>query len=514
MSSDNPHDAGQIGQGPPVSAGLVRRGAKLATVGFIATQVIGLATALVLARVLTKDEIGVFFQGTIVAFLGVAFAESGMLGAVIHRKDRLEEAANTALVATMVSGFALSLVAFALAPVIGWFFHKHQHDVTLVAFAAAPLLLTRASTIIPDALLQRRFAFTRRLFVDPGLALSYGAVAIIFALLGFGVWSMVIGTYASHLFLILSTWSFARWRPHPRLASFAMWRELASYGRHLLVGTTSMHVREGVTTFAIGRAFGATGSTNFNYGRRIAQLPQVANWSIAAYVLFPAFARIADDSQRLRSAFLRAYRWLWIVAPAVGGLFLALGDPIMRVMFGPSWGEAGMILAAMAGIGIGEVIISIVVETGKAAGWSAIVTRLSIINLVAGIGLLFAFLPFGIVAAAMSLSVSSLVVAAGALFWIARVVDISKREIFRETFPGTIAALSATAATWVLDRGLVHASHRGFVLDLGGLAVDALAFAIVYLALLGVLAPGRLAEVRRAGGTIISKVRGARGIPA
>ncbi len=512
MSTDTPHNADHVDSAPPVSAGLVRRGAGLATVGFLATQVIALATAVLIARLLTKDEIGAFFEGSIVAILGAAFAESGMLGAVIQRKDRLEEAANTALVATLASGFVLTLVALGLAPLIGWWFNSHE--VTLVGLACAPLLLTRASAIIPDALLQRRFAFTRRLFVDPGLVLSYGIVAVILAVLDFGVWSLVIGTYASHVFLILSTWLFARWRPRPRLASFAMWRELASYGRHLLFGTAAMHLREGVTMFAIGRAFGESGVTNFNYGRRVAQLPQVANWSIAAYVLFPAFARIADDAQRLRGAFLRAYRWLWLIAPAIGGLFLALGEPIMRVLLGDEWTEAGLILAAMAGIGIGEVIISIVVETGKAAGWSAIVSRLAMINVISGIGLLFVFLPFGIVAAAASVSVSSLIVAGGALFWIARVVDISKREIARETTPGLVAALGATAATWALDRGVVEASYQGFLLDLGGLAVDAAAFSVVYLALLGVLAPARLRDIRRAAGALYSKVRGLRGATA
>ena len=114
---------------PEPAAGLTRtvvRGAGIAGLGFASTLALNFGFYLVLARLATPDDFGVLAAGSLSVGLGMVFAESGMLAAVIQRRDRVEEAANTAFVSTVLGGVALTLLALALAPLIGVVFDSHR----------------------------------------------------------------------------------------------------------------------------------------------------------------------------------------------------------------------------------------------------------------------------------------------------------------------------------------------------------------------------------------------------
>ena len=84
--------------------GTVIRGVTYSGGGFLLARGITLGTYIVLARLVTPVELGQFTAGSILVGIGGLFAGSGMSAAVIHRRDRLEEAAATAVVATVLAG--------------------------------------------------------------------------------------------------------------------------------------------------------------------------------------------------------------------------------------------------------------------------------------------------------------------------------------------------------------------------------------------------------------------------
>ena len=85
------------------------------------------------------------------------------MAALIHRRDRIDEAASTAVVATALGGVASRLIALAASPLIGLFFDSDDRgDPPPIS----GLLLLR-TLVVPEALLQRRFSFLRRMIIEP-----------------------------------------------------------------------------------------------------------------------------------------------------------------------------------------------------------------------------------------------------------------------------------------------------------------------------------------------------------
>ena len=118
--------------------GTVIRGVSLAGSGYLLGRAITLVTFIVLARLVTPEELGQYTSGSILVGFGILLAGSGMLAALIHREDRLDEAASTATVATVGAGVLLALLGLVTAPLVGAFFGSDT--VTAVAAVSAGIL--------------------------------------------------------------------------------------------------------------------------------------------------------------------------------------------------------------------------------------------------------------------------------------------------------------------------------------------------------------------------------------
>lgn len=489
---------GDLGEGEAIAArgltGTVVRGSALAGIGYALSQILTLATYLVLARLVSPTQFGLFTAGLVMVGLARLYTESGMLAAVVYWRDRLEEAAATAFVATCIAGLLIGLLMVAAAPAIGWFFHSST--VTGIAAAAAGLALLRTIAIVPEALLQRQFSFLRRMVVEPGSVLAFGVVGIVLTANGMGVWGLVIAQYASFLVGALLSWGLISWRPQLRLASYRMWRELISYGRHTIAASTVIRVGEEVPVLILGRFTGAAALGQLRYGRRIASLPLAMIMAAASYVLFPAFARIATERERFQASVLRALRWMAILAVGGGFIMIPLGKPLTSLAFGDVWAQAGEAVMALGVYTAARGISSLMVEALKGHGRPEVVTRMNLIELVVGTIAMLALLPFGLVGVCIGLSIGSVVRTAYAVLRGHAVMGLPLGEVLDAIRAPVLAALAMVAVLLPLDLLVLHAGDRATVPGLLILVLEALLGLAIYGGLLHLLIPGALAELR------------------
>jgi PST family polysaccharide transporter len=490
---------------PEGLTGTVVRGTALAGAGYALSQALTLASYLVLARLVTPTELGQFTAGMVLVALAQLYTESGMLSALIYRRDRLEEAAATAVVATVLGGLIVSLFLLAIAPVIGSFFDSET--VAGVAAATAGLSLLRATAIVPGALLQRRFSFLRRIVVDPAAVLAFGITAIVLTANGLGVWGLVIAQYGSVLITVLLSWSLIRWRPQLKLASFGMWRELISYGRHTIAATTVIRVADEIPILLLGRFTGTAPLGQFRYGRRIAALPLAMLMAAASYVLFPAFARIASERQRFLASVLRALRWMAILAFGGGLIIIPLGEPLTTLAFGAVWTEAGKAAMALGVFTAARGVSSLIVEALKADGRPDVVTRMNIVEVVVGSAAMVALLPLGLVGVCIGISIGAVVRAAYAFSRAHAIVGLPRKSMLEAIRAPLIAALAMVAILLPLEALVVQAGDRGTGVGLLLVALEAALGLAIYAGILHALVPGALAEFRSLLGRIWKRSR-------
>jgi O-antigen/teichoic acid export membrane protein len=482
----------------------VTRGASLAGSGLLLTQALTLAVYIVLARLATPHTFGILAAASIFVAVGEMFIESGMTAAVIQRRDRLEEAFSTAFAATFVGGVLFTLLSAALAPLAGLYFQSHQ--VTLVAAAIAGTHFFTGLGIVPDALLQRRFSFVRRLIVDPLAILALGVVSAVTLSHGFGVWGLLLGSYAHGLTRVVSAWAFVRWRPRLNDISFAMWRELARYGRHVLASEILRGSSSSLNTLLIGRFISADALGQYRFGWRIAQSASAPLLGASTHVLFPAFARISDDGARYAAAFVRALRLLCFVVIPSSLILIALGQPLTVLLLGERWHTAGWVLSALGLLGVGATLGSISANVFKASSRPEILTKTSAISAGLTIALMVAFLPLGPVGIAGGVSIAYLVVGALMLRQAKDIVGVPWPDLVSAIWRPAAAA-SVMAVTVALADSFVESASRGTALGLALLGLEVVVGGAVYLLLMLLIARDMLFEALHA-------IRHVRGEPA
>jgi PST family polysaccharide transporter len=472
---------------PEALSGVVTRGASLAGAGYVITQVLTFAAYLALARLATPADFGRFTAGAVVVNAGAVLGESGIEAALVHRRRQLEAAVNSAFLATFLGGVGLTLVALAAAPLIGLFFHSHETGV--VAAVLSGWMMLRMMSIVPDALLMRRFSFARRVFIDPLSTIFFAAGAIPAAAAGLGVWALVIGTYASAILNVTAAWLFARWRPRPRLARRDIWRELSRFGRPVVGGNLIRRVVQEIPVLALGRVSGAGALGQFTYATRIATQSLGAVVNVGGYVLLPAFSRLSVHDERFRTAVRTALRWLCILSFPTGMLLVPLGTPAVVLIFGEQWRVAGHAAMALGVYCAALGLDSIASEAWKANARTDMLPRMHGLSLLLTIVFVGGLVHFGVVGVALGMSVAAVGVAAYAVRGMSQALGIELRDLVREIWPPAIAACLMAGALFCLEHFVVHSDRHGVVGGLALLVAETVIAGALYIALLAGVAP-------------------------
>jgi PST family polysaccharide transporter len=441
--------------------------------------------------------------------LGAAMlvTESGMVSALIHRRERVEEATQTAIAATALGGLAFGLLALATAPLLGLFFRDDQ--VAAVAAALSGTVLLKALAVVPAALLQRRFSFLRRVIVEPAAVAAFGVAAVIATANGMGVWGLVIGQYAYAMAELVLSWGLAPVPIRPRLVSFRIWRELAGYGRHVLAATVILRVGDQADTGLIGRFLSASSLGQYRYGLRLASTPYAVLLAGASYVLFPAFTRIAPDRDRFERAYLRSLRWICFLAFPAGMLLLPLGEPVAVVVFGETWREAGQAAMAMCVYPCASILSSIASEALKADGKPQRLTRMHTVTTVSTVVMMVALLPLGLIGVAAGLSGGAVVGGIYALRQVRGHIGFSLGPMWERIWPPAVASIAMACLVLGIER-LLDAGRHGTAVDAGLIAGGTALGLAVYLGLLAFLAPTTMRELREAASVARNRLRRSR----
>lgn len=479
--------------------------AAASALALVAGQIMSLAQTVALARLLTPTEVGYFAAGSIVTSYMSNFVEGGLRAGLIHREDRLEDTAETVFRATLITGFVMSLLALGSAPLVALLFDSRTAGVIAASMSGGILLFSL--TNVPEALLQRQFSVKRRLIVGPSVAFTFAVVSVSLAASGFGVWSMVIGSYASSTVWVLTLWMICDWRPGRGRPDWQLYRELVRYGLPLALAQFADQSVKGVQAVVTGRFLGINSLGLLRYGDRMAQIPVGLIVEVAANSLFPAYSRMSSEPERFRRAYLQALGLVVIAGAAISGLLLATGVPLVLVVLGEDWRGAGTVLVTMAGVGIGTALATSN-EAIKGAGRTKLINWVTLTDVILGIALVSVLGPlWGLTGVGLSISITSLVGGATLMLMARSILGLTWRSVLATVLPPVFSALVAALVVGWVEREVLHSPDHSVGVGLLLLVVDGLLFLTVHGAVLRMVAPRSFDLVRQVVASVWSSVR-------
>lgn len=426
------------------------RGSTWVAVSYGGRQVVSFASTLVLVRFVDPKAFGLVALAFTALFVLQTVQDSGMGSALIHRRENLEEAAATVLIFSALTGVALYAVAFFSAPYAGRLLHVD--GLTNVLRVLALLLPIRSFGTVPSALLERAVHFRPRTVSDLAAAAAQAGISIALAVLGAGVWALVVGQVAASAIATVVLWILSPTRPDPRRASRAMARELLRYGRYITGGNLLMIASTSMDNVVVARLLGATLLGFYSVAFRLTELPVLVIGSIVGRVMFPIYSLVRDDVATVRRAYVQNLQRVALLSLPVSVGMAAGAKPLVRVLLGDRWLPSVPALQLLAIYAVVRALLGPAGELYKGMGKPQYNVITGMIYLPIALPLLWVLVEAkGTLGAALAVLIATGITGVVTLALVFRLLDLTAAELFRSLAPFLLSAALVAGAIRLTD---------------------------------------------------------------
>ena len=297
-------------------------------------QVIQLAIQVVLAWILTKEDFGALTIITVFVNVGNVIVQSGLNTALVQDPDVVEEDYSTVMWLSLAISLVLYAGIFALAPAVASFYEMPQLEWPLRVLCL--ILIVSALTGVQVARVQRNLQFKIIFKSTMVSVIASGALGIGSAMLGAGLWALVIQQLSYYVVNCLMLFIQTRWVPQ-LVFSFSRARTLFGFGWKLLVSGLLETGYSSLSDLIIGKQFSAETLGVYAQGKRYPQaLGYMLDGAIQP-VMLSAVSHVQDNLEQVKALVRRALKTsTFLIFPAMT-LFAVVAEPVVRLILGEKW---------------------------------------------------------------------------------------------------------------------------------------------------------------------------------
>lgn len=298
------------------------------------TQGIGFIISVVLARLLLPAEFGII--GMIAIFMGIggALVDSGLASSLIRTPEANQEDFSTVFYFNIVGSILMYFILYLTAPLIAKFFNQpiltnitRLYGITFIINAFSTIQLTRLTQMMD---------FKTQMKVSVPALIGGGALGIILAYMGFGVWSLVWMRLFQSFLNSLQLWIVSKWKPS-FIFNVEKFKYHFHFGYKLLLSGLLDTVFTNSYTVIIGKLFVPAQLGFYTRANSVIQLP-VQNISGALNkVTYPLFASIKDDNERLKKVYKQIMQMVTFLIAPILIIMGVLATPLFRFVFTEKW---------------------------------------------------------------------------------------------------------------------------------------------------------------------------------
>lgn len=334
-------------------------------------------TGIVLARLLFPEQYGLIGMLTIFIAVAQSFMDGGFYSALIQKREVTQADICSVFYFNIVIGMAAAGLLCLIAPWVATFYKQP---------ILKPLMRVLSLTIVIGSfgnihyiLLTKQINFKIQFKVGILAGVLSGITGIVFAIAGFGVWSLAIQQISSAFFNTVFVWCWNAWRP-AWIFSFKSLRDMFGFGSRLLASGLLIQIFGNIYLLVIGKLFSATDLGFYTRAKNLEELPsRFFSWNVGI-VTFPVFSTIQHDLAQLKRGVKKVLTSVVLVNfPLVIGLAI-IARPLVLVLLTEKWAECIPYLQLFCGVELLFPVILINQNLLQALRRSDLFLRLEIIN--------------------------------------------------------------------------------------------------------------------------------------
>jgi O-antigen/teichoic acid export membrane protein len=335
------------------------------------------ALGIILARLLSPEAFGLIGMITIFLQIGNVFITGGFGQAYVQKKQVSEKDTNTIFYSNLLISILLYLILWYSAKPIANFYD--QKELINIIRVLSLIIIINSFNIIQNAVIKRNLDFKRKTIIVLFSTTLSGVVAIIAALKGLGVWSLVIQKILNRLVTTISMWLTSSWIPK-FLFSKDSFKQLFSFGGWLLASSLFTRIFDNIYSVIIGRFFPSAILGFYTKARQFQQLVSKDLMLAITPVAFPVFSRIQDNLPKLKSSFRSLIQYsIGIILPILITL-MVISKSFVILLLTDKWAPMVPFLQLLCIVGILLVFSEANKQVVKSQGKSKLNFKTSLIK--------------------------------------------------------------------------------------------------------------------------------------
>jgi len=317
------------------------------------SRLAGLAVFFALARLLSPVEFGIFAAAAAVLAFMELFVDQGLGDALVQRKTVSNELINTVFVINLIFSVLVVIILIVAAPYIAeWMKMPALREILMVSSLG---IVFNAMGMCQQAMYRREMQYKWLAIRSLVATFGSGILGVGAALLGFGVWSLVIQFIAMCVLNLIMIWRTPLWRPSREFDRTEA-KNLSKYGFNILSIRLLDFSNTRLIDFVIGALMGPVALGVYSVGSRIYMILMQLLSSVVLDVAHVGFSKIADDREKMKAAYYRATRITAAFAVPILVSISAMAPVICVLVFGAQWKDSAAILAPLSLLGAIQVL--------------------------------------------------------------------------------------------------------------------------------------------------------------
>lgn len=437
----------------------------------IGIQFVNFFVSIILARLLLPKDFGIVAIVMIFISIAQVIIDGGLSNSLIRTKDAQPVDYSVVFLSNFLVSFLIYIILFFSAPAISRYFNLPQ--LSSLVKVLSLILIIRAFSIIQITKLIIEMNFKKHFTVQIPSVLAGGITGIVMAWNDYGVWSLVGSQLTSSFFLTAQLWIRSNWKPVLILNRKIFTRHF-KYGSNLMGIHLVKELFENVFNFVIAKVYSPVQLGYYTRSNALKQVPVETLANALSKVTFPLFSKLQDETDRLRTVYIKITQQVFYVIAPLYILLIILAEPLFRFLFTSKWLPAVPYFQLLCLAGMIQIFNYYNVNILNARGKAPLLFRLELIKrtmLACGIFIVYRYGMFALIYLQVSYFFFAFILNAT---FAGREIQLSMWQQVKPMLAILFCAAFSGSVIWLLDR--FHLIDSDFFRLLIGGAVTALLY--------------------------------------
>lgn len=291
----------------------------------------------IMARLLSKADFGLMALAISFIGIGTIFSEGGMGVALIQRRNVNQRHMNAAFQSSILIGTVIFVVLFYSSSFIADYFKQPELNL-LLKIAGINVVLSALSSV-SISLLQKNFRFKLITSTSTIITVFAYSLGVIFALQGFGVWSLVIATLTNTILSAGIMFYFAPIKLTYKIY-WKEWKELFSFSSGVILLKIINYFSNSGLNLVLGKVFIPSELGVFERTNQLKTLPSSYIGNILDTIMFPAMSEIQDEEKKLFQTYQHSLGLVNSVLMPISLFLIFYSKEVVLILLGDQWLEA------------------------------------------------------------------------------------------------------------------------------------------------------------------------------